>query len=112
MRYTVVLSYAFTPAWLSLSRDERNAMEEQYIQPVFAKYADQVAARFFDAEAFHAQHTDFALLETEDLQAYYHLVEELRDTPLISRQYLTFTDIRIGVEGGYRTFEELTRARE
>ncbi|GAA0486933.1 darcynin family protein [Streptomyces stramineus] len=110
MRYTVILSYAFTPAWLGLSRGERNAMEERYIQPVFAKYADRVAARFFDAEAFHAQHTDFALLETEDLEAYYHLVEELRDTPLISGRYLAFTDVRIGVEGGYRAFEELTGA--
>ncbi|MEV6670517.1 darcynin family protein [Streptomyces sp. NPDC051162] len=108
MLYTIVLSYAFSPAWLNLTRDERNAMEERYIQPVFAKYADQVSARFFDAEAFHAQHTDFALLETTDLQAYYHLVEELRDTPLIGGQYLAFTDIKIGIEDGYRAFEEST----
>ncbi|MCQ8770953.1 darcynin family protein [Streptomyces telluris] len=106
MRYTIVLSYAFSPAWLNLTRDERNAMEEQYIQPVFAKYADRVSARFFDAEAFHAQHTDFALLETTDLRAYYHLIEELRDTPLIGRQYLAFTDIKIGIEDGYRSYEE------
>ncbi|MFC5145159.1 darcynin family protein [Streptomyces aureoversilis] len=105
MRYTIVLSYAFSPAWLRLSRDERNALREQCIQPVLAEYADRVSARFFDAEAFHARHTDFALLETADLQAYYHLVEELRDTPLIGDGYLAFTDIRIGIEDGYRTFE-------
>ncbi|MBF6046353.1 hypothetical protein GO001_14150 [Streptomyces sp. NRRL B-1677] len=110
MRYTIVLSYAFSPAWLSLSRDERNDMRERCIQPVLAKYADRVSARFFDAEAFHAQHTDFALLETADLRAYYHLVEELRDTPLIGDGYLAFTDIRIGVEDGYRAFEESASA--
>jgi chlorite dismutase len=100
--------YAVSPAWLALSRQERNALVAAHVRPLFASYADRVRARFFDAEAFQVRDTDFALLETEDLSAYYFLIEELGDTPLISRQYLAFTDIKIGIEDGYREFEQAT----
>ncbi|MFF4361605.1 darcynin family protein [Streptomyces sp. NPDC001604] len=105
MKTTIILTYTFTPAWLALPREERNAMEAAHIFPVFAKYADRVSARFFDAEAFHTAFSDFALLETEDLQAYYFLIEELRDSPLIAQGYLVVNDIFMGIEDGFQAFE-------
>ncbi|MEU2712085.1 darcynin family protein [Streptomyces sp. NPDC007205] len=110
MKTTIVLTYTFTPAWLALSREERNAMAATHIQPVFAKYADRVPARFFDAEAFTTAFSDFALLETEDLQAYYFLIEELRDSPLIAQGYLVMNDIFMGIEAGFHAFEAQTGA--
>ncbi|MFJ6384082.1 darcynin family protein [Kitasatospora sp. NPDC092039] len=103
--YMIVLGYSFTTRWLALSRPERNHLRETHLAPLVAKYADRVRTRFFDAEAFQTRFTDFALLETEDLTAYYHLVEELRDTPLIHQGYLEFKDVVLGIEDGYQHFE-------
>jgi hypothetical protein len=111
MKYGIVLTYTVTPRWLALSRAERNAMRAGHIEPVFAAFADQVTARFFDAEAFHTRMSDFAVLETEDLRAYYFLVEALRDTPLIAEGYMTFGEIFLGVEDGFHEYER-TRTAE
>lgn len=105
MKSTIILTYTFTPAWLALPREQRNEMRAAHIVPVFAKYADKVSARFFDAEAFQTAFSDFALLETEDLRAYYCLVEELRDSPLIAQGYLVVNDIFMGIEDGFQHFE-------
>ncbi|MGW0883093.1 darcynin family protein [Streptomyces sp. NPDC002671] len=110
MKTTIILTYTFTPAWLALSREERNAMVATHVHPVFARYADRVSARFFDAEAFNTAFSDFALLETEDLKAYYFLIEDLRDSPLIAQGYLVMNDVFLGVEDGFQTFEAQTRA--
>lgn len=105
MKHGIVLTYTFTPRWLALPRAERNAMRSTHIEPVFAQYADRITARFFDAEAFNGRVSDFAVLETEDLGAYYFLVEALRDTPLISDGYLVLGDIFIGVRDGFHAYE-------
>lgn len=107
MKYGIVLTYTVTPRWLALPREERNALRTAHIEPVFAAYADRVTARFFDAEAFHARLSDFAVLETEDLAAYYFLIEELRDSPLISQGYLTFGEVFLGVEDGFQEYERM-----
>ncbi|GAA3080900.1 hypothetical protein GCM10020000_78460 [Streptomyces olivoverticillatus] len=106
MAYGIVLTYTVTPRWLALSREQRNAMRAQHLEPVFAAYADRVKARFFDAEAFNGRISDFAVLETEDLGAYYFLVEALRDTPVIAEGYLTFNDVFLGVEDGFHAYEQ------
>ncbi|GGT84765.1 darcynin family protein [Streptomyces violascens] len=110
MKYGIVLTYTVTTRWLALSRAERNAMRTAHIEPVFAAYADRIAARFFDAEAFHTRVTDFAVLETEDLRAYYFLIEELRDSPLISQGYLAFSEIFLGVQDGFQEYERTRSA--
>ncbi|MCC2274144.1 hypothetical protein LKL35_01615 [Streptomyces sp. ET3-23] len=105
MKYGIVLTYTVTPRWLALAREERNAMRSAHLEPVFAAYADRVTARFFDAEAFNGRFSDFVVLETEDLGAYYFLVEALRDTPVISEGYLAFGEIFLGVEDGFQAYE-------
>ncbi|MFF0431704.1 darcynin family protein [Streptomyces sp. NPDC004327] len=105
MTYGIVLAYTLTPRWLALPREERNRMRQAHIEPVFALHADQVTARFFDAEAFSGRFSDFAVLETEDLRAYYFLIEALRDTPLISEGYLVLGEVFLGVQDGFRTYE-------
>ncbi len=105
MTYGIVLTYTLTPRWLALSREERNRMRATHIEPVFARYADRVTARFFDAEAFSGRFSDFAVLETEDLGAYYFLIEALRDSPLISEGYLVLGEVLLGVRDGFQTYE-------
>ncbi|GAA0272608.1 hypothetical protein GCM10010302_07740 [Streptomyces polychromogenes] len=105
MTYGIVLTYTLTPRWLALPREERDRMRAAHIEPVFARYADRVTARFFDGEAFNSRFSDFAVLETEDLGAYYFLVEALRDTPLISEGHLVLGEVILGVEDGFRSYE-------
>ncbi|GAA0402001.1 darcynin family protein [Streptomyces luteireticuli] len=106
MKYGIVLTYTVTERWLALSREERNAMREAHLEPAFAAHADRVRARFFDAEAFSGRISDFVVLETEDLGAYYFLIEALRDTPVVAGGYLTFGEIFLGVEDGFHRYEQ------
>lgn len=106
MKYGIVLTYTLTPRWLALPREERNRMRSTHIEPVFARHADRITARFFDAEAFGgAGFSDFAVLETEDLGAYYFLIEALRDTPLISDGHLVLGEVLLGVRDGFQAYE-------
>ncbi|MEU8437021.1 darcynin family protein [Streptomyces sp. NPDC029216] len=105
MQYGIVLTYTLTPRWLALSRAERNEMRAAHIEPLFARYADRITARFHDAEAFNGRFSDFAVLETEDLGAYYFLIEALRDTPLIVDGYLVLGEILLGVRDGFQAYE-------
>ncbi|MFJ9824285.1 darcynin family protein [Streptomyces sp. NPDC101160] len=112
MNHGIVLTYTLTPRWLGLSRAERSAMRATHIEPIFAAYADRITARFFDAEAFNGKMSDFAVLETEDLGAYYFLIEALRDTPLISGGYLVLGEILIGVQDGFQAYERTLAAAQ
>ncbi|MEV0411700.1 darcynin family protein [Streptomyces sp. NPDC050448] len=105
MNHGIVLTYTLTPRWLALTRAERNEMRATHIEPVFARYADRITARFYDAEAFNGRISDFAVLETEDLGSYYFLIEALRDTPLITDGYLVLGEILIGVRDGFQAYE-------
>ncbi|MEV4443435.1 darcynin family protein [Streptomyces sp. NPDC049577] len=112
MKYGIVLTYTVTERWLALSREERNAMRAAHIEPAFAAHADRVKARFFDAEAFSGRISDFAVLETEDLGAYYFLIEALRDTPVIAEGYLAFDEVFLGVEDGFQEYEQALASAE
>jgi hypothetical protein len=109
MRYAIVLKLKYAPAWLRKARPERRAFNDRHIAPILEKYADRVSFRWFDAEAFHAAFSDWVLFETEDLRAYYHLIEELRDTPLITEGLAEFHEITLGLEWGHREFESAAR---
>ena len=108
MEYTIIVRYRFDPSWLQLTREAREEFEATHIHPVFEKYSDRVKARFFDAECFHVAFTDFMLLTTQDLKAYYFLIEEIRDSALVAEGFIEFTDISIGIEDGYKSFAEQT----
>jgi hypothetical protein len=105
MKYTIVVTYSFTSAWLQKTWEERGEYEEKHLRPIFAKYADRVQPRFFDAEAFHADFSDFLLLETQDIKHYYYLIEELRESQLFKDRLVEFKQIMIGIEDGFRDFE-------
>ncbi len=106
MKYTIVMTIRYNSNWLAKSREERNHFNETHIIPIIKKYSDDVHVRFFDAECFYARGSDFFIFECEDLQKYYYLMEELRDTELFSKELLTIIDIMMGMEDGYKAFEE------
>src|SRR5689334_8436721 len=98
--YVTIVMMSTLPAWLALSSVEREAFNKATIEPIIARYMPRVTVRFMDAEAFTGRCTDIALFETDDLQQYYFLMEELRDTPLFTKPYFAVNEILVGLEGG------------
>ena len=103
--YTVLFLYTVTPAWLRLSRAERNAFNATHVRPIFEKHAERISARFCDAEAFSARCSDFVIFQMRALKDFYAMFEELRDTPLFTEPYLTVNDLIVGLEDGFQHFE-------
>lgn len=104
--YTILFLFTVTPAWLALPRSERQRINAAQIEPVLKKYASSVQVQFCDAEAFSARCSDFAIFSTSNLQTFYFLFEELRDTALFSQPYLVVNDLIVGLNDGFRTFEQ------
>jgi Darcynin, domain of unknown function len=103
MNWVYFLHLKTLPAWLALSREDRQAI----VEPAFAKAMPEgcgVTIRYFDADAFHANFTDVAMFEASDPKAYYFVIERLRETPLFSVPYFEITQIIQTLEEGYRTF--------
>ncbi len=105
MKYTVFVLYQALPAWLALSRPQREAFFDRKATPIFAKYEKDVQVRLFDAEAFHAQVSDVMVISCNDLNAYYFFMEALRDTELFSKPYIELKDVIISRENGFRDYE-------
>lgn len=106
MKYLMVMTYKFSSSWLAMSREQRNRFNEARLGPILAACNDRVRLRFFDAEAFRADVSDFVLFEFEDPKDYYFLMEKLRDTELFTQEWLTVKDFFMGIEGGYQAFEK------
>jgi len=110
VKYTIILAFTYSPAWLQKTRAQREAFNAEHLRPIFAKYAASVSVRFFDAEAFVARFSDFAIFETEDLRQYYYLIEELRDSPLFAGEIARIADVFMGIEDGHQQFEADAKA--
>ncbi|NSY39146.1 darcynin family protein [Leisingera sp. ANG59] len=102
MKMTIFLLLNASPGWLRLSRAERGRIAAAGLEP-FA--SDGLSLRHFDAEAFHAEFSDVAMIEAETPEAYYCAMEQLRDTALITEGYFTVAGIIPSYENGFRTYE-------
>ncbi len=105
MKFAIIVRYEFDPSWLRLSREERTANEEVFQKEIVGPFVDRLSVRHFDAEAFSTAYSDFLLIETEDLQAYYFFIEKLRDSDFIARGWVRLHDITIGIPDGYKEYE-------
>lgn len=106
MTYTVLVTCDFAPSWLALSRAERKRYRAEHVLPVFARHADRITARFYDSESFHADFSDLIHFETERLEHYFLLIEDLRDCPLLVEGHVELRESFIAVENGYRVIPE------
>lgn len=105
MKYAIIVRYEFDRSWLQLSRDERNEHEQAFQKDIVGPFADQIAVRHFDSEAFAVGYSDFLIIETEDLKPYYYFIEALRDSAFIAQGWVRIRDISIGLEDGYKEYE-------
>ena len=92
------------PAWLRLPREERGAISAREWAPILRRH-DRVRLRTFDAEAFYARGSDVFLFETEAPEAYYFLMEAVRDSSIFTEPYFELIDIIPAIEDGFRRYE-------
>jgi Darcynin, domain of unknown function len=103
MNWVYFLHLKTLPAWLSMSREERQSI----VEPAFATAMPDgcgVTMRYFDADAFHVDFTDIAMFEADEPKAYYYVLERLRETPLFSVPYFEIVHIIQAIEDGYVAF--------
>ena len=79
MKHAIFMMVKTTNAWLAMPPKERFAFLDEYVRPLLKKHP-QVQMRYFDAEGFSARVTDVILWETEALNEYQAIVEQLRET--------------------------------
>ncbi len=66
MTYTVLFLYSLPCVCLALSSEAHEAFDEATLEPLLKKYDGR--ALLYDAEAFTACYSDFALFEAGDLK--------------------------------------------
>ena len=108
LTYTIIVCYDFDKGWLAKSRDERKTFEKEHVVPILVKYGDRLKRRAFDAESFTSEFSDFMIIETSDLPAYYLMIEDLRQSALFTKGLAKIVKIFMGIEDGFYTFEAVT----
>lgn len=106
MDYTILILYKANHRWLSLTRAERSSIFEGQVAPLIQKFKGKLTVKLYDAEAFHAQTSDFLIVTCAELKEYYFFMEHLRDTPLFAKPYIELNDVVIGIENGFQQFEK------
>jgi len=106
MKYTIVILYRATHLWLSLTREDRGKFFITKIAPLIQQFNGKLSIRLCDSEAFHAKTSDFMLVDCNNLKDYYYFIEYLRDTDLFGKPYIEINDIVIGINNGFKDFEE------
>jgi hypothetical protein len=109
-RHTFFMLLRSTPAWLRLSREDRQRFQVAQVAPLLARYP-AVTLRFYDAEAFSGRCTDVAVFDATDLGEYAFLIDGLRDTAFFNEPYFEVVDIIPAVEDGYVEYDRAHKVR-
>ncbi len=86
--------------WLAMPVEDRFRNLRQDVEPLLAKYKDDIRLRFYDTEFYSTRVTDVWVWEVRTHHAYQLLVEDLRETAFWDR-YFVIVDILPGVENAY-----------
>ena len=106
--YTFFVHLSARKEWLQMNRSDRNSYFLILKKDIFEKYPD-VLIRLFDAEAFTVFCSDLVMFETENIQSYYFLIEELRDSKIYTEPYFDVVSILPAIENGFLEFEGTNR---
>lgn len=107
--WLAVLRLTACPAWLRLTRAERDALIADQVRPVLEAYP--VTVEWVDVEAFSAAPSDLLIARFADPVAWYELVESLRDTPVFSEPYFEVVSIDVGLIDGYLAYQHRESGR-
>lgn len=108
-KYTFFVHMNARKEWLRLSREERHSYFS-HIKDTLLNCYPSVSLRLFDVEAFNAQCSDIAMYETYNIQDYYFLIEELRDSEIYTVPYFDIVGIFPALEDGFKEYEAIEKA--
>jgi chlorite dismutase len=109
MLYVVFVHLTSLPTWLQLSRPQRRKVVAEHIRPALDAFP-AVRVRWIDAEGFTGTCSDVLMADTDDLRAWNHLFERLRDSPLFAVPYFRLDQIIVGAEDAYLDYESSINA--
>jgi len=107
LHYVVLVHLTALPSWLQLTRSQRQAVVAEHVRPAIDAYP-AVAVRWIDTEGFSADCSDVLMADTDDLRAWNHLFESLRDTPIFAVPYFHLDRLVVGAEDAYIDYENAT----
>ncbi|WLT30699.1 darcynin family protein [Geothrix sp. PMB-07] len=93
------------PAWLRLSRAERQRLFESELLSLVPKHPG-LTLRFFDAEAYSAVCSDILMIQPPDARALHFFMEGLRDSALLTEPYFEVRHIIPCLENGFQEYEK------
>jgi len=93
-----IISIKAKPAWLKIKRGDR-VQHWKEVTAIVRDFAEQVSFQYYDADAFHADHSDLVICETPDLIAYHHMWDRIKDTEIFTEGFYEITGVRMGIKG-------------
>lgn len=94
--FMAIVEFQILPKWFELdSRTQRDyATQIRYLLERYSK----IKCRWFDADAWTSELSDFVICEFEDLNAYNELWSEMRRHPFLSTPYAKIGNVLMGME--------------
>ena len=94
--FMAVIEFQILPRWFELdNRTQRDIIYQ--LGAVMERYSS-VQCRWFDADAWTSELSDFVICEFENLHQYNELWSELRRHPFLATPYAKITHILMGME--------------
>lgn len=93
-----IVSIKAKPEWLKIKRDDRVQHWEK-VRTIVREFEGKVSFQYYDADAFHADHSDLVICETTDLVSYHHMWDLIKDTEIFTENFYEITDVRMGIKG-------------
>ncbi|CDH32251.1 darcynin family protein [Xenorhabdus bovienii] len=105
MKYVIIWTLIFNEKWNALNRSERQQLQNESLPEILSKYKNSINMRTIDTEGFTADFQDFAIIETEKLDDYYCMLQDMRNTRVLSEGYLKISKIFMGIENAHEIYE-------
>ena len=94
--FMAVVEFQILPRWFELNpRTQKDYVAQ--LGNLFKRYS-QVQSRWYDADAWTSELSDFVICEFEDLDAYNDLWSELRRHPFLATPYAKIGSVIMGME--------------
>jgi len=93
-----IISIKAKPAWLKLARGSRENHWKAVAQ-IVQEFAGKVTFQYHDSDAFHADHSDLVVCETNSVIDYHRMWDCIKDTAIFADGYYEITDVRMGIRG-------------
>ncbi|QEC68013.1 hypothetical protein FRZ67_12125 [Panacibacter ginsenosidivorans] len=106
MKYQILLLLKATSKWMGLSKAYRDKVFTDVVYPLFLNYTADLQIQVFSTEAFHASVSDVINIETENMEEYYHFLQQLKSSRIFSEEYFELQDVIVGMENGFRKFND------